>query len=893
MKKTFALIAYIALWVGCLAQQYNVTAGTNGVIKVLPNGTAVKAPGGGTSGQVQWNNGGAIAGFTATGDLTIDTTTGVATITANAVTNAKSAKMAANTIKGNNTGALANAGDLSASQAKSLLAISTGDVSGLGSIATQNSNAVNISGGTISGANVTGLAPPVAGTDAVNLNYVSGLSAGITPRIGTAVASTANLTLSGEQTIDGVVTSASRILVKNQTTTSQNGIYVTGAGAWSRASDSNTAAQLKFGYYYFVSAGTTQSATSWFIATAPTVLGSDPVVFSQFSASQTYLNGTGLSLTGNTFSITAPIAATLGGTGQTGYSTGDTLYALNATTISRLSLGASNAIYQSNGATVQWVTNPTLNSLQTANIGNVTPGTAAFTTLSTTSTTQFGVAASVNSTGANDVFWAMNNSGGGGGGFTWNLRAKAATAALEFYNGTTPSPLSVAYSTGITTLTQLAISSNANLRTTKGNLNIPVNVKDYGALGDGSTNDTVAIAAAATALPSTNAVLYFPAGTYVTDTVAITGKTGLTVYGDGNGTSTLKNRTGGVVITVATSSGVTIRNLTFDGNCSVRTPGATAVNCDVSSNLIFTNNTIKNSGQYNILIGGSSTQNTDVNITNNVLLGGYADGINLQYVSKFVVANNTIDGVDDDCIAIGYNGSGFATQGVVSGNFCRARNDLGTATGRGIWVGKATDILIANNNIDTIKQTGIWISDDGTGTRPSRISVKNNKVRNVATSSGHGISVYKADYVTLEGNTVENPQQGSCIEIADWQFLSIKGGTLTQSLNTFGRGIHCDESASWSATWTGLMISDVDIRMLGAATDACIYLSPDASVTMSYGSIVNVTGYQVAGGNYIAVSTARMAQTWKIGNNTTATPARTVSPASSGGAGLYTVFNNN
>jgi parallel beta-helix repeat protein len=245
-----------------------------------------------------------------------------------------------------------------------------------------------------------------------------------------------------------------------------------------------------------------------------------------------------------------------------------------------------------------------------------------------------------------------------------------------------------------------------------------------------------------------------------------------------------------------------------------------------------------------------------------------------------------VDGVDDDCIAIGYNGTGFATNGIVANNYLKARNDLGTSTGRGIWVGKAQDVLIANNNIDTIKQTGIFINDDGTGVRPLRISVKNNKIRNVATSSGHGIAVYKADYVTLEGNTVENQASGSCIEIADWTYLTIKGGVLTQAVNTFARAIHADESAIWGATWTDLRISDVAIRMLGASTNNGVYLSPDASVTMAGGSVTGITCSQVVAGDYIYANTARQSGTWKVGNNTTLTAGRTVT---SGG----TLFNNN
>ena len=59
-----------------------------------------------------------------------------------------------------------------------------------------------------------------------------------------ALATTANITLSGEQTIDGILTSTSRVLVKNQTTASQNGIYVSGSGAWTRATDYNTSAEI-------------------------------------------------------------------------------------------------------------------------------------------------------------------------------------------------------------------------------------------------------------------------------------------------------------------------------------------------------------------------------------------------------------------------------------------------------------------------------------------------------------------------------------------------------------------------------------------------------------------------------------------------------------------------
>jgi len=73
----------------------------------------------------------------------------------------------------------------------------------------------------------------------------------------------ANLTLSGLQTIDGVLgVAGDRILVKNQTTPSQNGIYVVSAGAWSRATDFDTPAEIG-GAAVMVQSGTTNGGTRW------------------------------------------------------------------------------------------------------------------------------------------------------------------------------------------------------------------------------------------------------------------------------------------------------------------------------------------------------------------------------------------------------------------------------------------------------------------------------------------------------------------------------------------------------------------------------------------------------------------------------------------------------
>jgi hypothetical protein len=84
-------------------------------------------------------------------------------------------------------------------------------------------------------------------------------------------ATTANIILSGEQSIDGTATSTSRVLVKNQTTASQNGIYVTASGSWSRSTDMATASTIEGGTMVYVTDGTVNGDNLFGLTTEGTV----------------------------------------------------------------------------------------------------------------------------------------------------------------------------------------------------------------------------------------------------------------------------------------------------------------------------------------------------------------------------------------------------------------------------------------------------------------------------------------------------------------------------------------------------------------------------------------------------------------------------------------------
>jgi len=238
----------------------------------------------------------------------------------------------------------------------------------------------------VSSAKITNLASPTANSDAATKQYVDALVAsGITyhaPVKYEVPNTTGNLNATynnGASGVGATLTNAGtlaafapdgptaapgdRILVYSQTNAYENGVYTVttvgnGSTPWvlTRATDADTYALkspngLGEGDAFFVTSGNTGAGETYVCNTQGTItFGTTAINFVQVSATQIYSAGTGLTLTNTTFSLTAPVAVNLGGTGSTSAPTNGQLLIGNGTGYTLASLTAGSGISVTNGA---------------------------------------------------------------------------------------------------------------------------------------------------------------------------------------------------------------------------------------------------------------------------------------------------------------------------------------------------------------------------------------------------------------------------------------------------------------------------------------------------------------------------------------------------------------
>lgn len=220
------------------------------------------------------------------------------------------------------------------------------------------------------GYKLAALGTPTVSTDAANKQYVDDVAQGLNIHAASYAATTANLnatysngssgvgatlTNAGTQaafTTDGTTPSVNdRILVRLQTNQAQNGIYTlttvgSGSTNWvlTRATDFDTSTEIAGGDFTFVDNGTTLANTGWVNVDEVTTVGTDPIVFQQFSGAGTYTASNGVVLNGTVFSFDP----------RTGYGlqTGASGAEIKLATTSGLNLSSDLAVGAGNGISV-------------------------------------------------------------------------------------------------------------------------------------------------------------------------------------------------------------------------------------------------------------------------------------------------------------------------------------------------------------------------------------------------------------------------------------------------------------------------------------------------------------------------------------------------------------
>ena len=162
---------------------------------------------------------------------------------------------------------------------------------------------------------LTGLAAASGGTDAVTLTQLQDATQNRGFKDPVRAATTANISLTGTQTIDGVaLVAGDRVLVKDQTTGSQNGIYTVAAGAWVRAVDFDSSADAQPGSIVPVTEGTANADKLFILATnGPITLATTALVFSAYGTAtgEVLTGGAGLVKTGTVMDVGAGTGITV------------------------------------------------------------------------------------------------------------------------------------------------------------------------------------------------------------------------------------------------------------------------------------------------------------------------------------------------------------------------------------------------------------------------------------------------------------------------------------------------------------------------------------------------------------------------------------------------------
>jgi hypothetical protein len=726
---------------------------------------------------------------------------------------------------------------------------------------------------------------PSANTDIVNKQYVDAVAQGLNPKQSVKCATTADITLSGLQTIDTYTTLAGdRVLVKNQSTQSQNGIYVAGAGAWTRATDMDVWSEVP-GAYTVILNGSANVNTGWVSNSADTgTINVTAITFVQFSGTGTYYAGTGLSLAANTFSIT--------NTGVTAASVGSASKTLTATVNAQGQLTAladtNIAIANTQVSGLGTMSTQNANSvaitggtIDGATIGGTTAGAVTGTTI--TANTQFtGSGAGLTGTAASLSI---------GGNAATATSAGSATTATTATNLAGGSAGTVPYQASSGSTSMLAVGTNGQVLTLAAGLPSWATPTVGTVTSVGGTGTVSGISLSGTVTSSGNLTL---GGTLdLSSPPAIGGTTANTVRGT---TVTATTKFVGPYFDAANSAGGALRNSGGTAQLQWGAGGGNNLSLDVSTNINGANAQIDISptGTGHVHMKPTGTGSVEIAPTNAGTLDNLVIGGTTPLAGTFTnLRFNTNLSVNGSTGTIGQvltsNGSGLPTW-TTPASAVTVSDDTSTATTRyplfaDATSGSASTIYTSSTKYQYVPSTGILTatgfagSGAGlTGTATSLSIGGNAATATSATTATNlaGGSAGSLPYQASSGSTtlLAAGSNGQILTLASgvpsWAAAPATGITITDDTTTNATRYLAFTSAT-SGSVTGQNVSSTKLQY-NPSTGTTSSPNVTASGTVT-GALVNAT-------NGIVINSQTVAASYSIPSGSSAMSAGPITVAS-------------
>jgi hypothetical protein len=661
---------------------------------------------------------------------------------------------------------------------------------------------------------------PTGATDIANKQYVDFYAAGLSWKQPVATATSANLTsLSGLQTINGVtLTAGERVLVKDQSTASQNGIYTASASAWTYAVGADDWNEY-VGAIVFVASGSL-NGTAWYCTAQPGgTLGVTAMNWSNFSVASSYTAGTGLSLIGTQFSITPTgiSAATYGSASSVPVVALNTQGQVTSVTNTSIAIGATQ------------ITSGTIDSGRLSGSYSGITGLGTLGNLTVTNTITGSIsgnaATATLATSATSATTATNLAGGASGNVPYQTASGTTTFLATGSNGqvltlasgvpswATPTTGTVTSVSGSGTVSGISLSGTV---TSTGSLTLggTLDLSSPPAIG-GTTANTVR-------------------GTTVTATSSFVG-TNFDASGSGGGD--LRTSGGSACLQWGGGGGV---NVTVNGAINMNGAGA-AIQISPTS-----------AGSVTISPNGTLTVNpTTASTINNVAIGGTTPLAGTFTDLRF---NGTLSAAGSTGTAgfvMTSNGASAPTWQALPASGITITDDTTTNATRYLAFTSATSGTITGQNVSSTKlqfnpSTGVLTSTGFSGSGASLTSIPNSALTNStisgvslgsnlsALTAGTGLTA-TATYngsaaITFNatGTTINSKTSGYTLLATDaGQTISITTGGVTipnavmtagnivSIYNNSGSSQTITQGASLTLQWAGQSSSTTGNRTLG------------------------------------------------------------------------------